>query len=92
MAYFSGNAFSIINTLKFTEDFVDYMQFCGAGIEISDNLFEKNIGLKRHNGGAAVISCKVFTDENNFFVDHKFTSGHFLERRYNLTEEEEDDE
>ena len=52
MAYFSSNALSIINTMKFTEDFVDYMQFCGAGIEISGNTFMSNIGLKKNNGGA----------------------------------------
>ena len=35
----------------------EYGQMCGAGILINDNRFEGNIGLKRHNGGAAVIRC-----------------------------------
>lgn len=35
MAYFSGNAFSIINTLAYRRNYIDYLQFCGAGIEIS---------------------------------------------------------
>ena len=32
MAYFSGNAFSIINTRRMMTNYFDYMQFCGAGI------------------------------------------------------------
>ena len=90
MAYFSGNAFSIINTRKVETDFVDYMQFCGAGIEISSNNFTNNIGLKRHNGGAGVISCYNIEDTiNSYYANRGFTSGHYIQRRHNLTDEEQ---
>ena len=44
------------------------MQFCGAGIEISGNSFVRNNGFKRHNGGAGVVACKVYTDTSEYFV------------------------
>ena len=59
MAYFAGNAFYIYNLMKSTdEEEKDYLQFCGAGILIDSNVFEDNIGMKRHNGGAGVLRCK----------------------------------
>ena len=90
MAYFAGNAFYISNTLRST-GFLDYLQFCGAGIMIESNQFEYNIGMKRHNGGAGVIRCRRFADVDlaveDFFVSHKKTSGLFLKLR-NATDEE----
>ena len=59
MAYFSANAFAIIPSKRFYYDFLDYRSFCGAGIEISGNHFQHNVGMKRHNGGAGIISCKI---------------------------------
>ena len=90
MAYFAGNAFYISSTLRSTALF-DYLQFCGAGIMIEDNLFENNIGMKRHNGGAGVVRCKRFAtiDESidDYFVSHQKTSGLFLKER-NATDSE----
>ena len=90
MAYFAGNAFAIIPTKKILNDFLDYRAFCGAGIQISDNLFEHNFGMARHNGGAGIIACKNIESSFDFFADKTLTSGHFLEQRYNLTEEEDE--
>ena len=39
MAYFAGNAFHISNFKRATVDYVDYLQMCGAGILIEENLF-----------------------------------------------------
>ena len=89
MAYFSANAFAIIPSKRFYYDFLDYRSFCGAGIELSDNLFQFNNGMKRHNGGAGIISCKIIDTTENFYVENHLTSGHFLEQRYNLTDEEQ---
>ena len=39
MAYFAGNAYYITHTVKRIESFVDYLNMCGAGVMIIDNLF-----------------------------------------------------
>ena len=84
MAYFAGNAFYISSTMRSTGLF-DYLQFCGAGIMIEDNVFENNIGMKRHNGGAGVIRCKRFSDVDlaaaDFFLSNRKSSGLFLKER-----------
>ena len=90
MAYFAGNAFYIRHKMR-NLDLYDYLQFCGAGTLIEDNVFENNIGLKRHNGGAGVIRCHRVEDavdwkEESYF-DRNKTSGLFLRER-NATEEE----
>ena len=90
MAYFAGNAFYISSTMRQTAIF-DYLQFCGAGIMIESNLFENNIGLKRHNGGAGVIRCKRFTNVDlavaDYFLSNRKSSGLFLKER-NATDAE----
>ena len=49
-------------------DYVDYLQMCGAGILIKENLFTGNIGMKRHNGGAGVIRCSRLLNDDDLFV------------------------
>lgn len=39
MAYFAGNAYYITHTVKRIESYVDYLNMCGAGVMIDDNLF-----------------------------------------------------
>lgn len=56
MAYFSGNAIYIRNSRKET----DSNKICG-GINLKDNIFEHNIGMKIHNGGAVSILCYLLT-------------------------------
>ena len=55
-------------------------------------MFEGNIGMKRHNGGAGVIRCQRLvhtgTDYNIYGYKNQ-TSGYFLNER-NATEEELD--
>ena len=92
MAYFAGNAFYIRNTMR-TMELFDYLQFCGAATLIESNIFEGNIGMKRHNGGAGVIRCKRISDTNGEdfpvknFINRKQTSGLFLKER-NATDDE----
>ena len=66
MAYWAGNAFHIQMTLKMYHGYMtgnsDAWQTCGSGILIEDNFFAKNIGMKRHNGGAGVIRCQHSVD------------------------------
>ena len=64
MAYFAGNALYITHTINRHENFKDYRYMCGAGVNIENNSFEFNTGLKRHNGGAAVHRCLVY--DSNF--------------------------
>ena len=84
MAYVAGNAFYIKPTMR-TNTAIDYRQFCGAGILIDSNIFEGNIGMKRHNGGAGVIRCRRSDNqddsEDNYFIDRDKTSGLFLKER-----------
>ena len=86
MAYFAGSAFYVRNTMRTTQLF-DYLQFCGAGTLIESNIFEGNIGMKRHNGGAGVIRCTRLNDNSNYFITHRQTSGLFLRER-NATDDE----
>lgn len=58
MAYFSGNALYIRNTLPKTKVETHY---CG-GADVSGNTFENNAGLKIHNGGAISAVCEYLTD------------------------------
>ena len=81
MAYFAGNAFHISNFKRATVDYVDYLQMCGVGILIEENLFFGNVGMKRHNGGAGVIRC-FFNNQ-----DDGTGSGYPLQER-NATDEE----
>lgn len=62
MAYFAGNAFYIAHTNKHYESYSDYRHMCGAGVHINENLFEGNIGLKKHNGGAIKNVCITEAD------------------------------
>lgn len=64
MAYFAGNALYITHTSEFTKPglFKDYRNMCGAGVHVEGNKFELNVGLKRHNGGAAVHRCLLYDE------------------------------
>ena len=63
MAYFAGNALYITHTINRTEHFKDYRYMCGAGVNIENNSFEYNTGLKRHNGGASVHRCLLYDSD-----------------------------
>jgi hypothetical protein len=54
MAYFSGNAIYVRPTLL--KDGMNASQICG-GVNIIGNTFDKNIGMKIHNGGAISAQC-----------------------------------
>jgi hypothetical protein len=54
MAYFSGNAVYIRNTLPMR----DLHKLC-VGVLTTGNYFGYNIGLKKHNGGAMTIVCDI---------------------------------
>lgn len=54
MAYFSGNAIYIRNTVIKTK--LNPNITC-AGVNLIDNTFINNIGLKVHNGGAVSAYC-----------------------------------
>lgn len=60
MAYFSGNAVYIRSTLKKVSIL---NQNCGGGVDIEDNIFTNNIGLKIHNGGALSVQCFYVIDK-----------------------------
>lgn len=64
MAYFAGNALYITHTINRYDHFKDYRNMCGAGVNIENNSFEFNVGLKRHNGGASVHRCLLY--DSNF--------------------------
>jgi len=55
MAYFSGNAIYIRSTISQLRN-SDPTFYCG-GVNIIDNTFANNIGMKSHNGGAISASC-----------------------------------
>lgn len=48
--------------------------------------------MKRHNGGVGVITCKVLNEINHYFYQRDISSGSYLSRRYDLSDEEEIDE
>jgi hypothetical protein len=50
MAYISGNAIHVHGTK------INHAQSC-SGITIENNVFEENIGMKSHNGGAVTVYC-----------------------------------
>ena len=62
MAYFAANAVYIAHTKDLVEDFADYLNMCGAGVVVQSNLFEGNVGTKRHNGGAYLHRCIRYSD------------------------------
>ena len=78
MAYFAGNAFHITSSVRLIEPYLDYLQMCGAGILIEENLFYGNIGMKRHNGGAGVVRCAHKQAWTDIFVEDHTTSGYPL--------------
>ena len=57
MAYFSGNAIYIRNSMQITSNSTT---ICG-GATIYNNTFTNNIGMKAHNGGAISITCYYVT-------------------------------
>ena len=59
MAYFSGNAIYIRNSMKNMQN--NYV--CG-GASILSNSFKQNIGMKAHNGGAISVSCYYLTSKS----------------------------
>ena len=74
MAYFAGNAMYIAHTARKVYSFEDYRMMCGAGVHMESNIFEGNVGLKKHNGGAAIHRCIYLTDEENDLVANNHTS------------------
>ena len=68
MAYFAGNAIYMTHTNKLITSFLDYLYVCGAGVNIENNIFEGNVGLKKHNGGAIVHRCLKFTHSTDTWV------------------------
>ena len=68
MAYFAGNAIYIGHTIKRITSFVDHMYVCGAGVNIGNNIFEGNVGLKKHNGGAILHRCLKLTSPIDTWV------------------------
>ena len=68
MAYFAGNAIYIGHTIKRITNFLDYLYVCGAGVNIENNIFEGNVGLKNHNGGAILHRCLKFSSSTDTWV------------------------
>ena len=68
MAYFAGNAIYMGHTVKRVTSFVDHLNVCGAGVAIHNNIFEGNVGLKKHNGGAILHRCLKFTSSTDTWV------------------------
>ena len=87
MAYFSGNAMYLGHTVNRFTDFKDYLNMCGAGVHIDSNLFEANIGLKRHNGGAIRHICHEYSTNTTTNAFYDSTSSLELAVR-NKTDEE----
>ncbi len=73
MAYFSGNAIYIRNTVL--QSGLTNQTIC-AGANIIDNTFLNNIGMKVHNGGAISAYCHYLTTAND--VDQDATSNYTL--------------
>lgn len=69
MAYFSGNAIYIRNTILETQ-----LTYACAGVHIQNNYFGGNIGFKIHNGGAISAYCLMV--DNALHADYKSTSGY----------------
>lgn len=61
MSYLAGNAFYISLTMQMKYAGIDVTQTCGSQILIESNTFSNNIGMKRHNGGAGVLHCSLFS-------------------------------
>lgn len=76
MAYFAANAVFILSSNVYAQDLLDYRKVCGAGIRMNDNLFLRNVGLKYHDGGAAIVSCFI-GDGSTPFSHFGITSGHY---------------
>jgi hypothetical protein len=71
MAYFSGNAIYVRPTIL--KDGMNASQIC-AGVNIIGNTFDKNIGLKVHNGGA--ISAHCIHIDSDLHPDYYATSNY----------------
>lgn len=52
-AYISGNAIFIRNTQRQSNP----NKFC-AGVTISNSVFERNVGMRRSNGGGISVVCQ----------------------------------
>ena len=74
MAYFAGNALYVAHTVRKVYEYQDYRNMCGAGVHVDSNVFEGNIGLKKHNGGAAIHRCLYLTDDEDELVAKNHTS------------------
>lgn len=75
MAYFAGNVVYYGATkLSVFESNGTVEQLCGGGLLIDSNVFERNIGLKKHNGGAIALRCFKYYSSGDFFVSTKQTS------------------
>lgn len=71
MAYFSGGAIYIRNTLyKYG---LSATTNCG-GVNLLGNNFVNNIGMKIHNGGAVAIYCHYITSTSH--IDYGATSNY----------------
>ena len=61
MAYFSGNGFYLRNYKRVGKSSIDIYMMCGSAL-ITASKFENNIGLRKHNGGAATVICSLISD------------------------------
>ena len=62
MGYFSGNAIYIRNTI--VKEKINSTYACG-GVNLIENIFVNNVGMKVHNGGAVAASCLVLDLETH---------------------------
>lgn len=75
MAYISGNSIYIRNT----QIVANISSVCG-GVVIQNNMFDGNVGLKIHNGGAISGYCELLS--NNQLEDYYHSSSY---KAYNST-------
>jgi hypothetical protein len=73
MAYFSGNAIYVRPTILASS--LEAKQNC-AGVNIIGNIFNNNIGMKIHNGGAVSAYC-AFLDSDSHH-DYYATSNYTI--------------
>ena len=81
MAYFAGNALYVAHTANQYTPYADYLNMCGSGVDVEANLFEENVGLRKHNGGAAVHRCIPYYVTGTGFGATLQTSSYPLELR-----------
>ena len=60
---------------------------CGAGVHVDSNLFDRNIGTKKHNGGAYLQQCTNYYDLTKGFALNNSTSS-FKLSTLNITDAE----